>query len=270
MLRRERWHVVSWRRWPILVVMLLVLNRRQLRTIRFGVLIAIIILITCRWIRRLKQLIERGCRSGWLWYTLTGHGISLLGKHCTRWPWHTHHWFGISVPELAKTVGLRSITIGVVLLFRRRWMMNKVVAKASRGRRRVAILVRRRLFKIIGFRHVTITDLLITVLRSAVRRSAAVTAAHVFVIVVIDRQLLLLLFTFGRFGRHAAHGRPSVVAAVLETGNVQRPAVLVATVYVAARLVFRVRCSHVVRRRYWQQNVCQHPAAATRQRQRTY
>jgi hypothetical protein len=43
---------------------------------------------------------------------------------------------------------------------------------------------------------------------------------------------------------------------------------LVAIVHVAARLVFRVRSSHV-RRRYRQQNVCQHPAATTRQRQRS-
>lgn len=151
-------------------------------------------------------------------------------------------------------------------------MVTKIVAIATRRRWRIAILVRRRLFEIISFRHVTITSRLVTVLRPAVQRSTTIATAHSIVIVVVGRHLLLLLLllTFRRFRRHqaaAAHWRPALVAAVLETGHVQRP-ILVAIVHVAARLVFSVRSSHV-RRRYRQQNVCQHPAAATRQRQRS-
>jgi len=151
-------------------------------------------------------------------------------------------------------------------------MVTKTVAIAARRRRRIAILVGRRLFEIISFGHVTIAGRLVTVLRPAVQRSTTIAAAHAVVIVVVGRHLLLLLLllTFRRFRRHqaaAAHRRPALVAAVLETGHVQRP-ILVAIVHVAARLVFSVRSSHV-RRRYRQQNVCQHPAAATRQRQRS-
>lgn len=156
--------------------------------------------------------------------------------------------------------------------------MTVIVSIASRGQRRwITVFVGRRLFEIVGFRHVaaTIDCRLIAaavLFVTAVRRTTAIAAAHVLVTVVIDRHLLLLFTSFGRLGRQdadtaATHGRPAFVAAVLETaGHVQRPAVLVAIVHVAARLVFRV-CSSHVRRRYWQQNVCQHPAAATRQRQ---
>lgn len=273
MLRRKGWHVVPWRRWPILVVMLLVLNWRWLRTIGFRILIAIVVLVPSGRIRRLKQLIERGCWSGGLRYTQSGHGVSLLRKHCTRWSRHSHHLFGVTMPELSKTVGL-SVAVGMMLLlFWGRLMVTEIVPEASGRRRRITVLVGRCLFEIVSFCHVTVPGRLITVVLSTVRRAAAVAATHVLVTVVIDRHLLL--FTFGRFGRQAtaaaaaAHGRPAFVAAVLEAaGHVQRPAVLVAIVHVDARLVFRVRSSHV-RRRYWQQNVCQHPAAATRQRQRT-
>jgi len=175
------------------------------------------------------------------------------------------------MPELTKTVRL-GIAIGMVL-FRGWLMVTKTVAIATRRRWRIAVLVRRRLFEIISFRHVTIAGRLVTVLRPAVQRSTTIATAHAIVIVVVGRHLLLLLLlllTFRRFRRHqaaAAHWRPALVAAVLETGHVQRP-ILVAIVHVAARLVFSVRSSHV-RRRYRQQNVCQHPAAATRQRQRS-
>lgn len=266
MLRRKRWHVVSWRRRPILVVMLLlllILNGRRLRTVRFWVLVAVVVLITCRRIRRLKQLVERGCGSGRLRYTLTGHVVSLLGKHCTRWSRHAHHLrLGVCVPELAETVGL-SIAVSV-MLFRGWRMVSEIIAEATRGRWRIAILVGRSLFEIVSLGHVAVAGRLIAVLRSAVRRST-IAAAHVVIVVVVDRHLLL--FTFGRFGRQATHGRPALMTAVLETGHIQRP-VLVAIVHIAARLVFRVRSSHV-RRRYRQQNVCQHPAATSRQRQRT-
>lgn len=150
-------------------------------------------------------------------------------------------------------------------------MVAETVSETSRGRR-IAVLVGRRLFEIVDFRHITVaTGRLITVLRSAIRRTAAVAATHVFVTVVVDWHLLLLLLTFGRFGGHqTAHGRPAIVAAVLETRYIQPGPVLVAIVHVAARLIFRVRSSHVTSRRYnRQQNVCQHPAAATRQRQRS-
>lgn len=144
-------------------------------------------------------------------------------------------------------------------------MVPVTVSKTSR-RWWIAVLVGRTLFEIIDFRHITVAGRLIAVLRSAIWRTAAVAATHAVVIVVIDRHLLL--FTFGRFRSQAAHGRPAFMATILETGHIQRP-VLVAIVHVAAaRLVFCVSSSHV-RRRYWQQNVCQHPAAATRQRQRT-
>lgn len=144
-------------------------------------------------------------------------------------------------------------------------MVSETVSETSR-RRWIAVLVGRTLFKIIDFRHITVAGRLIAVLRSAIWRTAAVAATHVVVIVVIDRHLLL--FTFGRFRSQAAHRCPAFVAAVLETGHIQRP-VLVTIVHVAAaRLVFCVSSCHV-KRRYWQQNVCQHPAAATRQRQRT-
>lgn len=153
-------------------------------------------------------------------------------------------------------------------------MVTKTVAIAARRRRRIAVFVGRRLFEIISFGHVTIAGRLVAVLRPAVQRTTTISAAHAVVIVVVGGHLLLLLLllllTFRRFRRHqaaAAHWRPALVAAVLETGHVQRP-ILVAIVHVAARLVFRVRSSHV-RRRYRQQNVCQHPAAATRQRQRS-
>lgn len=148
-------------------------------------------------------------------------------------------------------------------------MVTKTVAIATRRRRRIAILVRRRLFEIISFWHVTVTGRLVTVLRPAVQLSTTVSTAHAVVVMVVGRHLLLLL-TFRRFRRQqaaATHWRPAFVAAVLETGHIQRP-ILVAIVHVAARLVFRVRSSHV-RRRYRQQNVCQHPATATRQRQRS-
>lgn len=152
-----------------------------------------------------------------------------------------------------------------MVLVWRWWMVPETVLETSR-RRWIAVLVGRTLFKIIDFRHITVTSRLIAVLRSVIWRTATVAAIHAVVIVMIDRHLLL--FTFGRFRSQTAHGRPAFVAAVLKTGHVQRP-VLVAIVHVAAtRLVFCVSSSHV-RRRYWQQNVCQHPAAATRQRQRT-
>lgn len=157
--------------------------------------------------------------------------------------------------------------------------MTVIVSIASRRRRRrITVFVGRRLFEIVGFRHVTtaIDGRLIpaaVLFVAAVRRTAAIAAAHVLVTVVIDRHLLLLFTSFGRLGRQdadtaaATHGRPAFVTAVLKTaGHIQRPAVLVAIVHVATRLIFRVRSSHV-RRRYWQQNVCQHPATATRQRQ---
>lgn len=172
------------------------------------------------------------------------------------------------MPELAKTVGL-GIAIGMVLI--RGWLMvTKTVTIATGRRRRIAILVGRRLFEIVCFWHVTVTGRLITMLRPAVQRSTTISTAHTVVVVVVGRHLLLLLLTFWRFRRQqaaAAHWRPALVAAVLETGHIQRP-ILVTIVDVAARLVFRVRSSHV-RRRYRQQNVCQHPAAATRQRQRS-
>lgn len=253
----------------MVVVLLLVLDRRRLRTVGFRVLVAVVVLITCRRIRRLEQLVERRRGSGRLRYALAGHVVSLLGKHRARRSRHAHHRFGVSVPELAEAVGL-GVAVGVVLLIRGRRMMAEIVPEAARRRRRIAILVGRRLLEIVGFRHVAIARRLVAVLRSTVRRAAAVAATHAVVIVVIDWHLLLLLlllFTFGRFGRQPAHGRPAFVAAILETGHVDQRPVLVAIVHVAARLVFRVRSSHV--RRYRQQNVCQHPAAATRQRQRT-
>jgi hypothetical protein len=172
------------------------------------------------------------------------------------------------MPKLAKTVGL-SVAIGKVLFWG--WLMvTKIVAIPTRRRRRIAILVGRRLFKIISFWHISVTGRLVTVLRPAVQRSTTVSTAHAVVIVVVGRHLLLLLLTFRRFRRQqaaATHWRPALVTTVLETGHIQRP-ILVAIVHVAARLVFRVRSSHV-RRRYRQQNVCQHPATATRQRQRS-
>lgn len=238
------------RRWPVLVVMLLVLYWRRLRAISFRVLIAVIVLITCRRIGRLKQLVERRCRSSWLRYTLARHVVSLLWKHCTRWSRHTHHRLGISLPELNKTVGF-SVTVDVMLLFRRWWMVTETVSEATRRRWRIAVLVRWCLFKIVSLRHVTITSRRFAMLRSAVLRSSAVTATHTVVAVMIDRHLLLL-FAFRRVGCQAAtHGRPALlllllVAAILEAGHVQRP-VLVAVVHVAARLVFRVRSSHVMR-----------------------
>lgn len=113
MLRREGRHVVPRRR-PILVVMLLVLDGRLLGAIRFRVLVAIVVvLVSRRWIGRLEQLVERGCRASGLRYALPRHVVSLLGKHRA---WRSHHGFRITMPELAPETVRFGVAIGMVVM----------------------------------------------------------------------------------------------------------------------------------------------------------